>query len=31
LLGYWLLPWGICIAVALWLTRAQWVPRASAL
>jgi uncharacterized protein len=28
LLGYWLLPWGICIAIALWLTRAQWVPRA---
>jgi membrane protease YdiL (CAAX protease family) len=31
LLGYWLLPWGICIATALWLTRARWVPRASAL
>jgi membrane protease YdiL (CAAX protease family) len=28
LLGYWLLPWGICIAIALWLTRARWVPRA---
>src|SRR5258708_1991326 len=28
LLGYWLLPWGICIALALWLTRAQWVPPA---
>jgi uncharacterized protein len=28
LLGYWLLPWGICIAIALWLTRAQWVPQA---
>ena len=28
LLGYWLLPWGICIAIALWLTRAQWVPTA---
>ena len=28
LLGYWLLPWGICIATALWLTRARWVPRA---
>jgi len=26
LLGYWLLPWGIGIAIALWLTRAQWVP-----
>ena len=33
LLGYWLLPWGVCIAVALWLTRARWVPwaRTSAL
>jgi membrane protease YdiL (CAAX protease family) len=29
LLGYWLLPWGVCIAIALWLTRARWVPRAS--
>ncbi|HTC39164.1 MAG TPA: CPBP family intramembrane glutamic endopeptidase, partial [Steroidobacteraceae bacterium] len=28
LLGYWLLPWGICIAIALWFTRAQWVPTA---
>ena len=28
LLGYWLLPWGICIALALWLTRARWVPSA---
>jgi membrane protease YdiL (CAAX protease family) len=28
LLGYWLLPWGICIALGLWLTRARWVPRA---
>ena len=28
LLGYWLLPWGICIAIALWLSRAQWVPPA---
>jgi membrane protease YdiL (CAAX protease family) len=28
LLGYWLLPWGICIAIVLWITRAQWVPRA---
>jgi uncharacterized protein len=26
LLGYWLLPWGIAIAIALWLTRARWVP-----
>lgn len=28
LLGYWLVPWGICIAMALWLTRARWVPPA---
>jgi membrane protease YdiL (CAAX protease family) len=28
LLGYWLLPWGACIAAALWLTRAQWLPQA---
>lgn len=28
LLGYWLLPWGACIALALWLSRARWVPRA---
>jgi uncharacterized protein len=28
LLGYWLLPWGICIAIALWFTRAGWVPQA---
>jgi uncharacterized protein len=28
LLGLWLLPWGAVIAVALWLTRALWVPRA---
>ncbi len=27
LLGYWLLPWGICIAAALWFTRALWVPQ----
>jgi membrane protease YdiL (CAAX protease family) len=26
LLGYWLLPWGICIAIALWLTRRRWAP-----
>lgn len=26
LLGFWLLPWGVCIAAALWLTRARWVP-----
>jgi membrane protease YdiL (CAAX protease family) len=29
LLGYWLLPWGVAIAAALWLTRASWVPYAS--
>jgi uncharacterized protein len=29
LLGYWLVPWGICIAAALWLTRARWAPAAS--
>ena len=28
LLGYWLLPWGICIAITLWLTRTRWVPQA---
>jgi uncharacterized protein len=26
LLGFWLLPWGICIALTLWLTRSRWVP-----
>jgi hypothetical protein len=31
LLGYWLLPWGICIAAALWWTRGRWVPGASGL
>jgi membrane protease YdiL (CAAX protease family) len=25
LLGYWLLPWGVAIAGALWLTRESWV------
>jgi uncharacterized protein len=29
LLGYWLVPWGLCIAAVLWLTRARWVPPAS--
>jgi uncharacterized protein len=29
LLGYWLLPWGLAIAAALWLTRAHWAPAAS--
>ncbi len=28
LLGYWLLPWGTAIAIALWLTRARWLPQA---
>jgi uncharacterized protein len=28
LLGYWLVPWGVCIAAALWLTRVSWVPAA---
>jgi uncharacterized protein len=28
LLGYWLLPWGVVIAAALWLTRAVWTPPA---
>jgi membrane protease YdiL (CAAX protease family) len=31
LLGYWLLPWGVAIAAALWLTRASWVPYARGL
>jgi uncharacterized protein len=26
LLGLWLLPWGLCIAAALWVTRSRWVP-----
>jgi membrane protease YdiL (CAAX protease family) len=29
LLGYWMLPWGVVITAALWLTRARWVPQAS--
>ena len=29
LLGFWLLPWGVVIAAALWFARASWVPRAS--
>jgi uncharacterized protein len=29
LLGFWLVPWGVAIAVALWLTRRTWVPAAS--
>jgi membrane protease YdiL (CAAX protease family) len=31
LLGYWMLPWGIAIAAALWLRRASWVTYASGL
>jgi membrane protease YdiL (CAAX protease family) len=30
LLGLWLLPWGLILAAALWLTRALWVPPARA-
>jgi len=29
LLGYWILPWSAAIALALWLTRAAWVPYAA--
>ena len=29
LLGLWLLPWGVSIAAALWLTRTFWTPPAS--
>jgi membrane protease YdiL (CAAX protease family) len=29
LLGYWLLPWGIAIAAALWFARSFWVPYAT--
>jgi hypothetical protein len=28
LLGYWIVPWSIIIAAALWLGRARWVPGA---
>jgi hypothetical protein len=28
LLGLWLLPWALCIAAILWLTRARWTPAA---
>ena len=31
LLGYWLLPWGVAIAAALWLTRTSWVSYAKGL
>jgi len=30
LLGLWLLPWGVSVGAALWLTRAGWVPPARA-
>jgi len=26
LLGFWMLPWGLCIVAALWVTRSKWVP-----
>jgi len=29
LLGYWMLPWGIAVGAALWLTRHSWAPAAS--
>jgi membrane protease YdiL (CAAX protease family) len=29
LVGYWMLPWAAAIGIALWLTRARWVPAAS--
>jgi membrane protease YdiL (CAAX protease family) len=28
LVGYWLLPWGAALALALWLTRHSWAPNA---
>jgi membrane protease YdiL (CAAX protease family) len=28
LVGYWMLPWGIAIAAAVWFTRERWVPYA---
>ncbi len=28
LLGFWLVPWGLIIAAALWFNRARWVPAA---
>jgi uncharacterized protein len=31
LLGYWLVPWGLAMAAALWLMRARWVPAAGSL
>ena len=31
LLGYWMLPWGVSIAAALWLTRRWWATRARGL
>jgi len=29
LLGYWMLPWGLAIGAALWITRASWIPCAT--
>jgi uncharacterized protein len=29
LLGYWMLPWGLAIGAALWITRASWIPPAT--
>jgi uncharacterized protein len=31
LLGYWMLPWGVAMAAALWVTRTSWVPYAGGL
>jgi uncharacterized protein len=28
LLGYWMVPWGVAIAAALWVSRARWAPAA---
>jgi hypothetical protein len=28
LLGFWLVPWGLGIAAALWVTRSRWVASA---
>ncbi|MFO1469040.1 MAG: CPBP family intramembrane glutamic endopeptidase [Steroidobacteraceae bacterium] len=30
LVGYWILPWSVMLALALWLTRGRWVPAARA-
>jgi uncharacterized protein len=29
LLGYWMLPWGLAIGAAIWITRASWIPSAT--